>query len=598
MTYIEDLLKEHCPNGVEWKTLGEVVDYEQPTKYIVKSKEYSDDYSVPVLTAGQTFILGYTNEETGIYPASKEHSVIIFDDFTTARKWVDFEFKVKSSAMKILSIKSECQDEVSIRYVWHYLGTIKYAPEQHARQWIGIFSKFKIPLPPLEIQQEIVKILDKFTEYVTELTAELTAELTLRQKQYSYYRDRLLSFEDQVYQVEWKTLGEVFDIVAGGDVPKDNFSERQTDRYLIPILSNGIEEKSLYGWTNIPKVDKPSLTVSARGTIGWTSYREKPFYPIVRLLVLTPKIELNLRYAYHFMKSIEDKYDVPQSGIPQLTKPMIKDKSIPLPSLATQARIVQVLDNFDTVCNDLSIGLPKEIELRQKQYEFFRDKLLTFAAEGVYTDSTVQYRQDLIRLLTWVFGPIRVELGAVCDLVRGNGLQKKDFVDSGVPCIHYGQIYTYYGLATDETKSFVSPELAQKLKKASYGNVIVATTSENSEDVGKSLVWLGQTEACIGGHSCLLKSEQLGKYLVYYMQTTDFQRQKEKMLVGTKVIELYPKNLARIQFILPPLDQQKHIASILDRFDTLTTDLSQGLPAEIEQRQKQYEYWRDQLLQF
>lgn len=394
MTYIEDLLKEHCPNGVEWKTLGEVVDYEQPTKYIVKSKEYSDDYSVPVLTAGQTFILGYTNEETGIYPASKEHSVIIFDDFTTARKWVDFEFKVKSSAMKILSIKSECQDEVSIRYVWHYLGTIKYAPEQHARQWIGIFSKFKIPLPPLEIQQEIVKILDKFTEYVTELTAELTAELTLRQKQYSYYRDRLLSFEDQVYQVEWKTLGEVFDIVAGGDVPKDNFSERQTDRYLIPILSNGIEEKSLYGWTNIPKVDKPSLTVSARGTIGWTSYREKPFYPIVRLLVLTPKIELNLRYAYHFMKSIEDKYDVPQSGIPQLTKPMIKDKSIPLPSLATQARIVQVLDNFDTVCNDLSIGLPKEIELRQKQYEFFRDKLLTFAAEGVYTDSTVQTRLD------------------------------------------------------------------------------------------------------------------------------------------------------------------------------------------------------------
>ncbi|CYW84086.1 restriction endonuclease subunit S [Streptococcus suis] len=204
----------------------------------------------------------------------------------------------------------------------------------------------------------------------------------------------------------------------------------------------------------------------------------------------------------------------------------------------------------------------------------------------------------MIRLLTWVFGPIRVELGAVCDLVRGNGLQKKDFVDNGVPCIHYGQIYTYYGLATDQTKSFVSPELAQKLKKASYGNVIVATTSENSEDVGKSLVWLGQTEACIGGHSCLLKSEQLGKYLVYYMQTTDFQRQKEKMLVGTKVIELYPKNLARIQFILPPLDQQKHIASILDRFDTLTTDLSQGLPAEIEQRQKQYEYWRDQLLQF
>lgn len=390
MSHVDDLIKEYCPNGVQWVELGEILAYEQPTKYIVKSKEYNDNYPIPVLTAGQSFILGFTNESSGIYNASPEFPVIIFDDFTTSVQWVDFNFKVKSSAMKLLTVKNTLTDRVEIRYVWHFLGTVKYRPDQHGRQWIGTYSKFLIPLPPLKIQQEIVQILDKFTEYVTELTAELTD----RQKQYTYYRDKLLSFEDEVYQVEWKTLGEVFDIVAGGDVPKDNFSESQTEKYLIPILSNGIEEKSLYGWTDIPKVDKPSLTVSARGTIGWTSYREKPFYPIVRLLVLTPKIELNLRYAYHFMKSIEDKYDVPQSGIPQLTKPMIKDKPIPLPSLDIQSRIVQVLDNFDAVCNDLNIGLPKEIELRQKQYEYFRDKLLTFAAEGVYTDSTVQYSTD------------------------------------------------------------------------------------------------------------------------------------------------------------------------------------------------------------
>ncbi|CYW52637.1 type I restriction-modification system S protein [Streptococcus suis] len=607
MTYIDEMIKELCPDGVEWKELGEVVDYEQPTKYIVKSKEYSDDYSVPVLTAGQTFILGYTNEETGIYPASKEHSVIIFDDFTTARKWVDFEFKVKSSAMKILSIKSECQDEVSIRYVWHYLGTIKYAPEQHARQWIGIFSKFKIPLPPLEIQQEIVKILDKFTEYVT----ELTAELTLRQKQYSYYRDRLLSFEDQVYQVEWKTLGEVCDVRDGThDSPK----KKNFGKYLITsknIKCGSVTFENAYYISDEDfelinkrsKVDVDDLLFTMIGTVGEIAHIiDEPDFAIKNVGLIKTRDRILARYLFHYLQSsVAKKYiaDNKSKGS-QVFLALGKIRNFPIPYVPSdiQSRIVQVLDNFDTVCNDLNIGLPKEIELRQKQYDFFRDQLLTFTAEGVYTDSTVQYRQDLIRLLTWVFGPIRVELGAVCDLVRGNGLQKKDFVDNGVPCIHYGQIYTYYGLATDQTKSFVSPELAQKLKKASYGNVIVATTSENSEDVGKSLVWLGQTEACIGGHSCLLKSEQLGKYLVYYMQTTDFQRQKEKMLVGTKVIELYPKNLARIQFILPPLDQQKHIASILDRFDTLTTDLSQGLPAEIEQRQKQYEYWRDQLLQF
>ncbi|WP_044760687.1 restriction endonuclease subunit S, partial [Streptococcus suis] len=211
MNHIEKMLQDYCPNGVEWKELGEVLDYEQPTKYIVNSKDYNEEYPIPVLTAGQTFILGYTNETEGVYAASKEKPIIIFDDFTTASKWVDFEFKVKSSAMKILTIQNEQVSKVLIRYVWHYLGTITYKPAQHGRQWIGTYSKIKIPIPPLKIQEEIVKILDKFTEYVTELTAELTAELTLRQKQYNYFRDYLLNFDsdssggganNKVYQVE------------------------------------------------------------------------------------------------------------------------------------------------------------------------------------------------------------------------------------------------------------------------------------------------------------------------------------------------------------------------------------------------------------
>jgi type I restriction enzyme S subunit len=107
------------------------------------------------------------------------------------------------------------------------------------------------------------------------------------------YLDTLL----QGVEVEWKTLVTVFDIIAGGDVPKEAFSEIETEEFKIPILSNGIENKALYGWTNIPKINKSSLTISARGTIGWTSYRDKPFFPIVRLLVLTPKIELNTKFV-------------------------------------------------------------------------------------------------------------------------------------------------------------------------------------------------------------------------------------------------------------------------------------------------------------
>ncbi|GJL32752.1 restriction modification system DNA specificity domain-containing protein [Klebsiella pneumoniae] len=245
---------------------------------------------------------------------------------------------------------------------------------------------FKVPIPSpdnpeksLAIQSEIVRVLDKFTA----LTAELTAELTARKRQYNYYRDQLLSFEDG--EVEWKTLDDVFDIVAGGDAPKDALSEFETEEFSIPVLSNGIGNKSLYGWTDRAKIEKPSLTISARGTIGWTSYRSRPFFPIVRLLVLTPKIKLNLKYAYYFMKTIENNYKIPEAGIPQLTKPMLKDIKIPFPcpgnpeeSYNEQARIAATLDKFDVLTNSITEGLPREIELRQKQYEYYRDLLFSF----------------------------------------------------------------------------------------------------------------------------------------------------------------------------------------------------------------------------
>jgi type I restriction enzyme S subunit len=356
---------------VEWKTLGEVAGYEQPTKYLVSSKNYENRFKTPVLTAGKTFILGYTDETEGIYKAS-ESPVIIFDDFTTANKWVDFDFKAKSSAMKMITSKD--QSIALIKYIYYWLNTLPsgLVEGDHNRQWISNYANLQIPIPPLTIQKEIVRILDTFTDY----TAELTAELTARKKQYNYYRDKLLSFEEG--EVVWKSLGEVFDIVAGGDVPKQAFSEIKTDEFNIPILSNGIGKNSLYGWTNIPKIEKPSLTISARGTIGWTSYREKPFFPIVRLIVLTPKTELNVKFAYYYMKTIEDKYNVPQNGIPQLTKPMVKDISFPIPNLKEQERIVTILDKFDILTTFITDGLPKEIELRKKQYEYYRDLLLTF----------------------------------------------------------------------------------------------------------------------------------------------------------------------------------------------------------------------------
>ena len=182
--YIVRLLQDA---EVVWKPLGEVAEYEQPTKYLVKSSNYKDIYLTPVLTAGKTFILGYTDETEGIYKASIS-PVIIFDDFTTANKWVDFDFKAKSSAMKMITSKNE--KEVLLKYIYYWLNTLpsELIEGDHKRQWISNYANKKIPLPPLSVQQEIVRILDKFTQ--------LEAELDCRKRQYEYYRNKLFTFNE------------------------------------------------------------------------------------------------------------------------------------------------------------------------------------------------------------------------------------------------------------------------------------------------------------------------------------------------------------------------------------------------------------------
>ncbi|MFP6103020.1 restriction endonuclease subunit S [Helicobacter pylori] len=190
---LKTLLQTLAPKGVEFRKLGEVLEYDQPNQYCVTSKEFDKSYPTPVLTAGKTFILGYTNEKDNIYQASKSSPVIIFDDFTTATQWVDFPFKVKSSAMKILLPKNPT---INIRFIFFYMQTIPYnISGEHTRQWISRYSQLEVPIPPLEIQQEIVKILDQFSLLTTDLLAGIPAEIEARKKQYEYYREKLLTFK-------------------------------------------------------------------------------------------------------------------------------------------------------------------------------------------------------------------------------------------------------------------------------------------------------------------------------------------------------------------------------------------------------------------
>ena len=580
MNILEEI--QNCP--VEWKELGEVVDYEQPTKYIVSSKAYAESNEIPVLTAGQSFILGYTNEKDGIYQASKNNPVIIFDDFTTSKQWVDFKFKVKSSAMKMLTIKDEFENEVLLRYAWHYLGTIIYKPDQHGRQWIGTYSKFLIPIPPLEIQEKIVQILDKFTAYVTELTS--------RKKQYSFYRDKLLSFEDEFYKVEWKTILDISKKITSGGTPNRSNSlyyggsipwlrTQEVDFQEIYDTELSITEEGLAN-SSAKWIEKNAVIVAMYGaTAAKVGIAKIPLTTNQACCNIEVDEDIaNYRYVYHWLTyNYETLKSMGQGSQSNINAGIIKSFKIPVPSLEIQSRIVQVLDNFDTVCNDLNIGLPKEIELRQKQYEYFREKLLTFVAEGEYTESRVEEWDNsaIIKLLQWVFGPIRVKVGQVINLQRGKRLVRKQLTTSGSVPVYQNSLAPL-GYYTE----------SNRVKNTSF--VICAGAAG---EIGYSAVDFWAADDVY----TLETSDNISDKFMYYVLLSKQDRLKSQVRKAS-IPRLSKDAIDKVTFYLPPLSEQKRIVSILDNFNTLTNSLSEGLPKEIELRQKQYEYWREQLLNF
>lgn len=400
MTYIDEMIKDLCPDGVEWKELGEVCEIQRGVR-ITKKQLLPSGY--PVVSGG-TGYMGYTdnyNREAETITIA-QYGVAGYVNIQKEKFWANDvcfsvypkDILVNKYLYYVLANKQEYLYSISNRTA---------VPYSISKDKI---LKIKIPIPPLEIQEEIVKILDKFTEYVTELTAELTAELTLRQKQYSYFRDKLLSFDDEsmggannkVYTVQWKTLGEVLVKGRGTKVTAGQMKELHKDGAPIRIFAGGKTFADVdYG--DIPEKDihhEEAVIVKSRGIIDF-EYYTKPFsFKNEFWSYSSDNEDVNLRYVYHYLNHNKSYFQHIASNMqmPQISSNDTEKYKIPLPDKTVQSRIVQVLDNFDTVCNDLSIGLPKEIELRQKQYEFFRDKLLTFTAEGVYTDSTVQTRPD------------------------------------------------------------------------------------------------------------------------------------------------------------------------------------------------------------
>ena len=186
-------------------------------------------------------------------------------------------------------------------------------------------------------------------------------------------------------------------------------------------------------------------------------------------------------------------------------------------------------------------------------------------------------------------------LDEVAELKRGSGMPKKMFTDAGIPAIHYGHIYTKYGIYTKVAAAYVDKANSQKLTLVYPGDLVVANTSENLEDVGKAVTWLGESVAVTGGHATVVRSSVMNTvFLSYYFRTEEFSRKKQRYSRGTKVIELSAVNLAKILIPVPPLEVQCEIVRILDQFTTLEAELE----AELEARRTQYEYYREQLLSY
>jgi len=382
MSRINDLIAELSPDGVEFRTLGDLLAYEQPGKYLVSSTHYHDSFGTPVLTAGQTFILGYTDEAERIYPASKNTPVIIFDDFTTAFRWVDFPFKAKSSAMKMLTPLPDFGGD--FKFIYYAMLCIGFTPKDHARHWISKYSKFRIPFPPIEVQSEIVKVLDSFTELEAELEAELKAEVEARRRQYHFHRASLLTFghlstnlhaRARQANVRWSTLSEVAEIGTGS---RNTNEELESGKYPFFVRSQEVR------FMNVFEFDETAIVTSGDGVgVGKVFHFVQGKYSLhqraYRIRIHDPA--LMPKFVFHFMRNGFYEYILKSavySSVTSVRKPMLERYPVPILPFEEQERIVGILDQFDALVDDLSECLPAELKARRQQYKYYRDRLLTF----------------------------------------------------------------------------------------------------------------------------------------------------------------------------------------------------------------------------
>ena len=586
MSRLDELIQELCPDGVEYKTLGEIavdiyrgagITRDQVTAEGTPCVRYGEIYT----TYGVWFdkCVSHTDESKLLSKKYFEHGDILFaitgesvDDIAKCCVYIGHEKCLAGGDIVVL------KHNQNPKYLSYALATTD-ARQQKSKgkvkskvvhSSVPAIREIKVPVPPIEVQCEIVRILDNFTN----LTAELTAELTARKKQYDFYRDRLL--ERKTTKVNFCTVENICEISRGKVISKDFIKENYGE---YPVYSSQTENNGMLGWISTFDYDGEYLTWTTDGANAGTVFYRKGRFNITNVCgLLKPKnSEINIRYLYFALKSVAKKYVVQGMGNPKLMSNVMGKIKIPVPPLDVQNRIADVLDNFEKICSDLNIGLPAEIEARQKQYEYYRDKLLTFAETGNTILSRAEQSRALIKLLQYVFGYAMLPLSEIANAFRGEYITKKNEKAGNVPVILGGQEPAYY------------------IDRANHTGEIVAV-ARSGASAGFVSYWDEPIFITDGFGYEVKKEVAIPKYLYYVLKNKETELNGMKR--GAGVPHVSGERLGEINLPVPPIEEQKRIVSILDRFDVICNDLTSGLPAEIEARQKQYEYYRDKLLTF
>ena len=631
MSRLDELIQEKCPDGVEYKILSEVFYTRNGYTPSKKEKNYWKNGTIPWFRMEDIRENGgildkatqYVSQEAVKGSPFPANSIIVATSATIGEHALITVPSIANQRFTYLAVKEQYKDDYDPKFLYYYCFKLdEYCKEclnqgNFASVDMKKFAKFQFPRLPIEIQREIVRMLDSYTESVVELQKQLTAELTARKMQYSYYRDNLLSFNMPVSK---KKIGEITRVFSAARVHKNEWTQEGVPFYRSSdVISkfNGVENSRGKAYISFDlykrlsaksgKIMKDDILITGGGTIGipYVVPSDEPIYvKDADLLCIQKSKEFNSRFLYHYFLSTEFRKYLENithnATIAHYTISQIENTPVPLPPLDVQNRIVNVLDNFEKICSDLNIDLPAEIEARQKQYEYYRDKLLTFAETGNTIlsraeqsraeQSRAEQSRALIKLLQYVFGYVRISLGDIGSICMCKRILKSQTnTVSGVP---------FYKIGTfgKEADAYISQETFNEYRSKynfpKKGDVLISAAGTIGRTVvydGKpayfqdsNIVWIGNDESIV-----------LNSYLRYCYELKPWKASE-----GGTIPRLYNDNIAKAVIAVPSIEEQKRIVSILDRFDSICNDLTSGLPAEIEARQKQYEYYRDKLLTF